>query len=195
MIKKLNKSIKVRTERRMFKIQKKSLVIGLYGCILIIGCIWNLNVAAELPFFMPDLTAKEFYDFEVKPDASMTINIGGQEFIISAKFSSTSEHKWNYLGSPENGWEPQIEELTKEEYSIKASENEYKLERRIKQFPFHIDIEDTITNLTDSIIGLIIENSLTPYSQGGKVELLLSWVLFREKQMHLIFKYLLKNAL
>ena len=103
---------------------------------------------------------------EVGDRGSLQINVGKDAYLIESAFSYPGDTiGTNVLSEKptgdEEGWRPQVNRGAGGAATVTARGDDYSLERRIRTRGSRIEIEDTVTNLTDTDVGVIIENTVT----------------------------------
>lgn len=88
----------------------------------------------------------------------MQIRIGTTEFSVRSCFSKTGGG-FATLGTfgesrSDEIWPATVTEESKTTYKIQARNHGYQLDRRIEILPNHVRVRDTLTNLTESLIGI-----------------------------------------
>ena len=97
---------------------------------------------------------------------AMQVDVGEDSHVVESSFSYPGDKiGTNVLADKaagnEPGWRPEVERGVAGTATLRAQGKHYSMERRIRTRGRRIEIEDTVTNLTDTPVGVIIENTIT----------------------------------
>ena len=109
----------------------------------------------------------ETRDFAVTVGASgaMQIDVGEDAYVVESSFSypgekiggNTLSHK---PAGSEIGWRPRVEKKQEAVIEVSAQGRNYSLERKVRTRKGRIEVEDTLTNLAQVPVGIIIRNTV-----------------------------------
>ncbi|MGQ9733143.1 MAG: LamG domain-containing protein, partial [Candidatus Zipacnadales bacterium] len=108
-------------------------------------------------------------------DGSLRVRIGrsgaiqiarGEGYcVVESGFSEPGKKiAWHWLAETPEAWGCDIKRLNPQAACVIAQGKFYTLERRVSIYPYRVQIEDTLTNLTDEPIGVLVKHCvLTPW--------------------------------
>ena len=106
------------------------------------------------------------YEFSLAPGGGFSVKIKGVDYPVESSYSyphggnnrlhvqDTPDHK----GEP--AWKVNSRRLDDKSYQVTASGEHYSIDRRISLKANRILIRDTFTNITDDVIGIILDNQV-----------------------------------
>ena len=105
------------------------------------------------------------YKFQLCESGGFKILIDRRAFPVESSFSFPQGGANTLVVTPAKGkrqceasWEVLARKLGTKEYRVRAQGEYYAVERNIRLHPEHITVCDTITNLTDKDVGIILDN-------------------------------------
>lgn len=104
----------------------------------------------------------------------MLIRVGKTEFMVRSCFSKPGGGLLTLgafgASSSSEPWPAVVSEVSKKTCRIQARNSRYQLSRRVDALPNHLQIHDTVTNLTDSLIGIRYANEIhAPDASSGRM--------------------------
>jgi hypothetical protein len=130
------------------------------------------------------------YDFELAPGGGFTVAFAGRRFQIGSLYSypKGGENRLS-AGVPDSTGEPSWKVATHKAgtraYRVHASGPHYLIERTIHLEPSRVLVRDTITNRTDEVIGIIVNNFVdAPEGLDVSATKLLNPSIFLQAQDH-----------
>jgi len=102
------------------------------------------------------------WKIEINKHGGLCLTYGKEKFTLSSDFSYPNAG-FNYFGRSDKlsqqEWKPEIKKLN-EDLLIQAEGEQYRLERKIVLSKGRIDVYDTVKNLTDEILPIMVLNTL-----------------------------------
>lgn len=130
------------------------------------------TVLTKTPYFEPKDYSYISYRFGVRPDGQMVIELGKSKYFVNSKFSNTKGGML-LLGSAglntgDQLWESAVvDKKTELSYCVTAENRSYRLQREIQLFPNRIQVKDTLTNLTNELMGVRFANEIYVENDTG----------------------------
>ncbi|MDP6450888.1 MAG: LamG domain-containing protein, partial [Lentisphaeria bacterium] len=121
-------------------------------------------VAAPLPAAI----VPPAYELDVAATGGMTVAIGDESFRIASAFSYPDGGE-NTLAAAkgaqaEPDWQSTVRATGDDTFELLASGAFYSLQRQIRKTPTRIEVEDTFTNTSDDVLGIMLSNYIDVYA-------------------------------
>ncbi len=121
---------------------------------------------------LPAVVKPPKYECRLAPGGGFTVTIGDRSFPVESTFSYPhgGENVLSVTPSPagaEPEWKVTTEKADARTYTVRAGGRHYAIDRRIKLTASRIEVEDTITNKTDDVVGVIFSNHINTRGQPG----------------------------
>jgi len=112
------------------------------------------------------------YQFELGADGGFLIRVGADRYPVESAFSWPNGD-FNLLGAAtsakdkcEPGWKVVTRQVDDQTYRVTATGRFYKIERTIRLRPTHVNIQDTVTNLSSDAVGILFRNTIDTEGRG-----------------------------
>ncbi|MEA3400423.1 MAG: LamG domain-containing protein [Armatimonadota bacterium] len=114
---------------------------------------------------LPEAPGPAAYDLQVHPGGGFTVQAAGRRLPVESFFSYPGGGENRLLaGQPDaegqDGWQVKTRQLAEDAWEVSAGGPDYGILRRIHRRETRIEVRDTIRNLTDEVLGVIIDNRL-----------------------------------
>jgi hypothetical protein len=112
----------------------------------------------------PQKPGKVDYKVQLEPGGGFSLTVGGTVYPFDSKFTFPGKG-WNRLAAGprdtagEANWQPVISQPAPDVFRVEAAGAHYRLVREIHTADDHVDIYDTLTNLTQQDLGLWYEHA------------------------------------
>jgi concanavalin A-like lectin/glucanase superfamily protein len=111
------------------------------------------------------------YDFSLAPGGGFSVKINDVDYPVESSYSFPhgGNNRLTVEESPkrdgESVWKPDCRRLDDKNYQVSARGMFYSIDRRISLKPNHILIQDTFTNNSDEVVGIILDNRIDTRAQ------------------------------
>ncbi len=105
------------------------------------------------------------YSLTVHPGGGFTINVGGSALPIESAFSYPQGGENRLVAGErfaegEPGWTVRVRHEQDGTYTVRASGGSYDIDRSIRRAHNRVIVRDTITNKTEDVLGILLDNHL-----------------------------------
>lgn len=113
------------------------------------------------------------YRCDLAADGGFTVTVEGKTFRVESSYSYPhgGDNRLSTQPIPdttgESEWEVSTEKVDEETYRVKAAGKFYTIDRWIRLTPTRIEVEDTVRNRTDEVVGIILSNHLNTQDHPG----------------------------
>jgi len=109
---------------------------------------------------LQDLSTADF-DMAIGKSGEIEISVAGKKFTLESRFSLPGG-KWMELSQQNGSAYPLKTVIVSENIrQIEVTNSQYRLLRTLTRYPAHVAVHDKITNLTDGLIGIRLDNQIT----------------------------------
>jgi len=122
---------------------------------------------------LPAPAAPPAYQVELAAGGAFNLKVGGESYPVESAFSWPNG-EFNLLGLSaaaegvcEKEWKVTTRKVDDRTFQVTASGKFYKLDRTIRLLPTHVNVQDTLTNLTGEPIAVLFKNNLV--TQGRNI--------------------------
>ena len=112
------------------------------------------------------------FEFDMRPGGGFTVRVKGREYRLESSYSYPhgGENRLLAAGSDSKGeatWKVDVEKLDEKNYRVEAAGKYYKVDRHIEVQKTRVLVKDTITNLSDDVLGIILDNHINTRGDEG----------------------------
>lgn len=111
---------------------------------------------------LPTRAKSPNYRLTVSDHGGFTIRIGDRDFPIESTFSQPGGGHPGLTPIPapgESGWKVAVQR-TQDGATIRAESAAWRLDRKLRRTPSRVVVEDTFTNRTDGVVGVIVQHAV-----------------------------------
>ena len=121
---------------------------------------------------LPPMAAPPAYQATITPGGGIEVTVGGKRFRIESSYSYPNGGLNRLTAGPadasgEAGWQVDAPQNGATACSTRASGKFYGMERRVELQPTRILVRDTIRNITDDVLGVMLSNSINLQGVDG----------------------------
>ena len=112
------------------------------------------EISASMPTVEPRTVGPEEFTLTAEPGGAVVLNVGKNRYVLSTTFSYPGSGRKNGIPATkvqEPGWKFQQDGL-----HCSGAGAFYKVDRKISRFPYHVAIEDTLENVTDQPVPVMV---------------------------------------
>ncbi len=126
----------------------------------------KISSATRVPLAEPQTIRNEKYSVRVGRDGAMEIEIGKDVYRFRSAYSYAGEQRIGHnvlsesVGESEGGWKPAVNRQSDSRIQLDAAGSHYTLRRRIVLDGERVHVEDTLTNVGNEPVGIIVEHVL-----------------------------------
>ncbi len=105
------------------------------------------------------------FQYSITSHGGILVSVGGQNFPIESRFSFPhgGENHFSCKSAPEDEesvWTPVVEQRPDGQWFVHATGQHYSLQRSIRATSSRIEIDDTFTNRSDKLLGIIFDHRI-----------------------------------
>ena len=112
-----------------------------------------------------EILEAEGFSVKVGERGAMEIGTGEEWYLLESAFSSPGPKiGWNWLaarrGGSQSTWVPSLKRISNKELAMQATGSHYALHRTVRVHGGRVEVEDTLKNLRNRPVGLMLANSV-----------------------------------